>query len=60
MKGELKMKKENAIKIPVALKMDPDLFKKLKIHCINQELSIQDFVDQALRLALGNKNVKNI
>lgn len=39
-------------KIPVALKMDPSLHKDLKIHCIQKDVSVQDFVDRAIRVAL--------
>lgn len=44
------------IKIPVALKMDPELHKRVKIYCIEKDLSMQDFVESALIKALPKEN----
>lgn len=47
-------------KIPVALKMNPELHKSVKIHCIKHDIAVQDFVETALRNALPTKEKKNV
>lgn len=40
-----------------SFKIDPEVWKQVKIHCAKQEIDIADFLEEVINKELENKNV---